>query len=50
MLVVTLVHFGKFNQGDAPFLVAVAFYGWTGVYIASPFVVAWHTLPRSVEQ
>lgn len=41
MLVVTLVHFNKFNHGHAPFLAAVAFYGWTGVYIVSPFAVAW---------
>jgi hypothetical protein len=41
MLVVTFAHFGKFNHGNAPFLAAVAFYGWTGVYIVSPFVVAW---------
>ncbi|MHB8658970.1 MAG: hypothetical protein ACYC91_13625 [Solirubrobacteraceae bacterium] len=41
MLVVTLVHFDKFNHGDAPFLAAVAFYGWTSVYIASPVIVAW---------
>ncbi len=41
MLIVTLVHFDKFNHGNAPFLAAVAFYGWTGVYIVSPFAVAW---------
>ncbi|MDQ6776772.1 MAG: hypothetical protein M3071_11285 [Actinomycetota bacterium] len=41
MLVVTLVHFNKFNHGHAPFLAAVAFYGWTSVYIVSPFAVAW---------
>jgi len=41
MLVVTFVHFNTFNHGHAPVLAAVAFYGWTGVYIASPFIVAW---------
>jgi peptidoglycan/LPS O-acetylase OafA/YrhL len=40
-LVATLVHFDKFNHGDAPPLAAIAFYGWTGVYIVSPFVVGW---------
>lgn len=40
-LVATLVHFDKFNHGDAPTLAAIAFYGWTGVYIVSPFVVGW---------
>jgi peptidoglycan/LPS O-acetylase OafA/YrhL len=40
-LVATLVHFDKFNHGDAPPLAAVAFYGWTGVYVVSPFVVGW---------
>jgi hypothetical protein len=39
MLVATLIHWDKFNHGDAPFLAAVAFYGWVGIYIASPFVV-----------
>ena len=41
MLVTTLVHFDKFNKGDAPALAAIAFYGWTIVYIVSPFLVAW---------
>ncbi len=41
MLVTTLIHFDKFNKGDAPALAAIAFYGWTIVYIASPFLVAW---------
>jgi hypothetical protein len=39
MLVTTLLHWDKFNHGDAPTLAAIAFYGWVGVYIASPFVV-----------
>src|SRR5687768_8921258 len=39
MLIATLIHFDKFNQGDAPTLAALAFYGWVGVYIASPFAV-----------
>ena len=40
MLITTLLHWDKFNHGDAPTLAAVAFYGWVGVYIASPLVVA----------
>ena len=39
MLVTTLIHYDKFNHGDAPVLAAIAFYGWVGVYIGSPFVV-----------
>jgi len=41
MLVATLIHFDKFNHGDAPFLAALAFYGWTSVYIVSPPAVFW---------
>jgi peptidoglycan/LPS O-acetylase OafA/YrhL len=48
MLITTLLHFDKFNQGrahdglpDPPTLATLAFYGWTIVYILSPFVVAW---------
>ena len=41
MLITTIIHYDKFNHGDAPVLAAVAFYGWTIVYILSPFVVAW---------
>jgi hypothetical protein len=39
MLVVTVVHWDRFNHGDAPFLAAFAFYGWVVVYFAGPFVV-----------
>lgn len=39
MLGATLLHWGKFNHGDAPFLAAFAFWGWTIVYIISPFAV-----------
>jgi hypothetical protein len=39
MLITTLLHWDKFNHGDAPTLAAIAFYGWVGVYILSPFVV-----------
>ena len=35
-LVVTFVHYDRFNHGDAPFLAAFAFYGWVIVYIVSP--------------
>lgn len=48
MLGTTLVHFDKFNQGrahdglpDPPLLATLAFYGWTGVYILSPWIVGW---------
>jgi hypothetical protein len=39
MLITTLIHYDRFNHGDAPALAAIAFYGWVGVYILSPFVV-----------
>jgi len=48
MLVTTLLHYDKFNQGqahdglpDPPALATAAFYGWTIVYILSPFLVGW---------
>ena len=48
MLITTLLHFDKFNQGrahdglpDPPVLATAAFYGWTIVYILSPFLVGW---------
>jgi hypothetical protein len=41
MLLATLIHWDRFNHGDAPFLAAFAFYAWVGVYIISPFVVGW---------
>jgi hypothetical protein len=39
MLIATLLHWGKFNHGHAPFLAAFAFWGWTIVYIVSPVIV-----------
>ena len=39
MLLVTLIHYDRFNHGDAPFLAAFAFYGWIVVYIAAPPLV-----------
>jgi hypothetical protein len=39
MLVATLIHWDKFNHGDAPTLAAIAFYGWVIVYIISPAIV-----------
>ena len=39
MLIATLIHWDKFNHGDAPLIGAIVFYGWVGVYIVSPFVV-----------
>lgn len=48
MLVTTLIHFDKFNQGrahdglaDPPALATISFYGWTIVYILSPSLVGW---------
>jgi hypothetical protein len=39
MLVATVIHWDRFNHGDAPALAAIAFYAWTIVYIVSPFAV-----------
>lgn len=39
MLIATLIHWDRFNHGDAPFLAAFAFWGWTIVYIIAPLVV-----------
>src|SRR5687768_987340 len=39
MLAATLIHWDKFNHGDAPTLGAIAFYGWVGIYIAAPFAL-----------
>jgi hypothetical protein len=41
MLVATLIHLDKFNKGDAPTPAAIAFWGWTIVYVVSPFLVGW---------
>jgi hypothetical protein len=41
MLGATIAHYDKFNHGHAPVLAAIAFYGWTSVYILSPWVVAY---------
>jgi hypothetical protein len=41
MLVATLIHWDRFNHGDAPLIGALVFYGWVGVYILSPLVVFW---------
>lgn len=41
MLATTIAHYDKFNHGDAPTLAAIAFYGWTAVYVLSPWIVAW---------
>ena len=41
MLGTTLIHYDRFNHGHAPPLAAIAFYGWTIVYVVSPFLVAW---------
>ena len=55
MLGTTIIHYDKFNHGDAPTLAAIAFYGWTSVYILSPWVVAYiwwrnqRTDPRTPE-
>ena len=39
MLIATLLHWDRFNHGDAPLVGATVFYGWVGVCIVSPFVV-----------
>jgi hypothetical protein len=39
ILVVTIVHWDKFNHGEGPFGAVFAFYGWVIVYGAAPFVV-----------
>ena len=39
MLVVTIIHWDKFNHGDAPFFAAFAFYAWVAIYVASPVVL-----------
>ena len=48
MLITTVLHYDKFNQGkahdglpDPPALATIAFWGWTIVYILSPFIVGW---------
>jgi hypothetical protein len=63
MLITTIVHFDKFNQGkahdglpDPPALATIAYYGWTIVYILSPWIVGWlwwrnqQTDPRTPEE
>jgi|SRR5215212_4580826 len=39
MLIATLIHWDRFNHGDAPTIGALVFYGWVAVYIVSPFAV-----------
>ena len=39
MLVATIIHWDRFNHGDAPLIGALVFYGWVAVYIVSPCVV-----------
>jgi hypothetical protein len=39
MLIATIIHWDRFNHGDAPALGAIAFYGWTIVYVVAPFAV-----------
>jgi hypothetical protein len=40
MLLATLLHWDRFNGGDAPTMAAISFYAWVGVYIVSPFLIA----------
>lgn len=49
MLIATLVHWDRFNHGDAPLIGAIVFYGWVAVYIVSPFAVfaLWWTNRRA---
>jgi predicted small integral membrane protein len=39
MLIATLLHWDRFNHGDAPLVGAIVFYGWVAVYILSPPLV-----------
>ena len=39
MLIATLLHWDRFNGGDAPTMAAISFYAWVAVYIVSPFLV-----------
>jgi hypothetical protein len=39
MLIATLIHWDRFNHGDAPLIGAIVFYGWVAVYILSPPLV-----------
>jgi predicted small integral membrane protein len=39
MLIATIIHWDRFNHGDAPPVGAIVFYGWVAVYIVSPVVV-----------
>jgi hypothetical protein len=39
MLIATIIHWDRFNHGDAPLLGAAVFYGWVAVYILSPPLV-----------
>ena len=39
MLIATILHWDRFNHGDAPLIGAIVFYGWVGVYIVSPAAV-----------
>jgi predicted small integral membrane protein len=39
MLIATIIHWDRFNHGDAPLVGAIVFYGWVGVYIVSPGVL-----------
>jgi hypothetical protein len=48
MLITTVLHYDKFNQGkahdglpDPPALATIAFWGWTIVYVLSPWVVGY---------
>jgi hypothetical protein len=36
MLIPTIIHYDRFNQGDAPALAAIAFFGWVVVYVVAP--------------
>ena len=49
MLIATIIHWDRFNHGDAPLIGAAVFYGWVIVYIVSPGVVLalWWTNRRT---
>ena len=40
ILITTLVHWERFNHGDAPLAGALAFYGWVAIYGLAPVLLA----------
>lgn len=40
LMVTTLVHLDRFNDGDGPLPAVIVFYGWVGIYALAPFWIA----------